>query len=256
MTVHEQFAEDLALYALGALEGAEKEALEQHLEHCPSCLGELQQFQSDATLLALSTVGPVPRSLLRKRLLRAIARERRESSVTAPKRFAWWPLVPYAVSAALIVVAAFVWSENRSLNRALANLEQRDSEMKGQLRVAQELVNTLTSPESKHITLVPVKALPQPQGKAYYLSSSGQLIFLASNLAPLPSNKVYELWLIPSSGSPIPAGLFQPDSRGTVTVVHPPLPTGIEAKAFAITVEPTGGSPAPTSPPIMLGAAG
>lgn len=255
MSVHEQFAEDLALYALGALEGAEKEALEQHLERCPSCHGELQQFQSDATLLALSTIGPVPRSLLRKRLLRAIARERREP-VTALKRFAWWPLVPYAVSAALLIVAAFVWSENRSLKSALANLDQRHSEMKGQLRVAQELVNTLTSPESKHITLVPVKALPQPQGKAYYLSSSGQLIFLASNLAPLPPNKVYELWLIPSSGSPIPAGLFQPDSRGTVTVVNPPLATGIEAKAFAITVEPTGGSPAPTSPPIMLGAAG
>ena len=255
MSVHEQFAEDLALYALGALAGPEKEALEQHLEVCSPCQSELRQLQSDATLLALSATGPVPPPRSRERLLRAIARERR-APVTVPKRSVWWLLAPYAVSAGLIVVAGFLWNQSRSLNRTLANLRERHSAMEKQLRVAQDLVNTLTSPESKQITLAPVKALPQPQGKAYYLSSSGHLILLANNLAPLPPGKVYELWLIPSTGSPIPAGLFQPDSRGTATVVNPPLPIGVEAKAFAITIEPTGGSPAPTSQPIMLGAAG
>jgi anti-sigma-K factor RskA len=255
MSVHEQFAEDLALYALGALVGPEKDALEQHLQVCSPCQSELQQLQSDAALLALSTIGPVPPPRSRKRLLEAVARERR-ARVAIPKRSAWWVLVPSAVSTALIVVAAFLLNDSRNLNRALANLQQRHSEMEKQLQVAQDLVNTLTSPESKHITLAPVKALPQPQGKAYYLSSSGHLVFLANNLAPLPPNKVYELWLIPRTGAPIPAGLFQPDPRGTATVVNPPLPTGIEAKAFAITIEPAGGSPAPTSQPIMLGAAG
>ena len=255
MSVHEQFAEDLAVYALGALEGPEKEALERHLEECASCQSELQQLQSNAMLLALSTVGPVPPPQLRKRLLRAIAREQR-ATVAVPKRSAWWLLVPYAVSATLIVLAAFLWNESRSLNQTLAKLEKQHSEMEGQLRQAQDLINTLTSPASKHITLAPVKAQPQPQGKAYYLSDSGHLIFLANNLAPLPPNKVYELWLIPSTGSPIPAGLFQPDSRGTATIVNPPLPTGVEAKAFAITIEPAGGSPAPTSQPIMVGTAG
>jgi len=255
MSAHEQFAEDLALYALGALVGPEKEALEQHLEVCSPCQSELRQLQSDATLLALSTIGPVPPPRSRKRLLGAVARERR-APVTVPKRPAWWLLVPYAVSAALIVMAALLWNESRSLSRTLAALQQRHSEMEKQLRAAEDLVNILTSPESKQITLAPVKALPQPQGKAYYLSSSGHLIFLANNLAPLPPNKVYELWLIPSIGAPIPAGLFQPDSRGTATLVNPPLPIGVQAKAFAITIEPTGGSPAPTSQPIMLGAAG
>jgi len=234
--------------------GPEKEALEQHLEVCSPCRSELQQLQSDATLLALSTIGPLPPRGSRKRLLRAIARERR-APLTAPKRSTWWILAPSAVSVALIVTAVFLWNESRSLNRTLLNLEQRHSEMEKQLTMAKDLVNTLTSPEAKHITLAPVKALPQPQGKAYYLSSSGHLILLANNLAPLPSNKVYELWLIPLTGSPIPAGLFRPDSRGTATVVNPPLPIGIQAKAFAITIEPTGGSPAPTSQPIMVGAA-
>lgn len=253
MSVHQQFTEDLALFAVGALEGPEKDALEEHLKGCVACQSELQQLRSDAALLALSTLGPVPSARSRQRLLKTIARERREPA-GVPRKSAWWLLLPYAVSTALIVVAAFLWNESRSLKRTLVSLEQRHSEMEKQLQVAQDLVNTLTSAESKHITLAPVKALPQPQGRAYYLSSSGHLIFLANNLAPLPSNKVYELWLIPSSGSPMPAGVFQPDSRGMATIVNPPLPAGVEAKAFAITIEPIGGSPAPTSQPIMLGA--
>ena len=66
--------------------------------------------------------------------------------------------------------------------------------------------------------------------------------------------KAYELWLIPKSGAPIPAGVFKPDAQGSATVVNPPLPAGTEAKAFAITVEPEAGSSTPTMPIVMVGA--
>jgi hypothetical protein len=48
--------------------------------------------------------------------------------------------------------------------------------------------------------------------------------------------------------------MFKPDARGSATVVEPPLPGGVEAKAFAITVEPEQGSSAPTMPIVMMGA--
>ena len=57
MTAHEQFAEDLALYAVGALSGDEKVSLEKHLQECASCRRELEQLRGDAALLALSTSG-------------------------------------------------------------------------------------------------------------------------------------------------------------------------------------------------------
>lgn len=94
------------------------------------------------------------------------------------------------------------------------------------------------------------------QGRAVYLAKSGTLVFLASNMPALPPEKIYELWLIPTSGPPIPAGLFRPNAEGSGSVVEPPLPVGVEAKTFAITVEPKEGSPAPTSQPIMLGTRG
>jgi anti-sigma-K factor RskA len=70
----------------------------------------------------------------------------------------------------------------------------------------------------------------------------------------LPPQKAYELWLIPTSGAPIPAGVFKPDAHGSASVVNPPLPAGAEAKAFAITVENESGSATPTMPIVMMGA--
>jgi anti-sigma factor RsiW len=40
MSAHEQFADDLALLALGTLQGDERVALEKHLEGCPACRRE------------------------------------------------------------------------------------------------------------------------------------------------------------------------------------------------------------------------
>jgi len=50
--------------------------------------------------------------------------------------------------------------------------------------------------------------------------------------------------------------MFKPDARGTAMVMNPPLPQGVEAKAFAITVEPEQGSAAPTSPIMMMSTGG
>ncbi len=40
----------------------------------------------------------------------------------------------------------------------------------------------------------------------------GTVVFLANNMPQLPPEKIYELWLIPASGAPIPAGVFRPNA--------------------------------------------
>ena len=107
------------------------------------------------------------------------------------------------------------------------------------------------------ITVVKTNTPPQPQGKAFYVRDRSSLIFLASNFPALPPQKAYELWLIPAQGgAPIPAGVFKPDAHGHATVINPPLPPRVEAKAFAITIEPESGSSVPTPPIEMMGAGG
>jgi anti-sigma-K factor RskA len=252
MSVHEQFAEDLALHALGSLTGEERVALEKHLDGCADCRRELEQLRGDMALLALSTAGPVPPRRSRQRLLEAVALEPRR--VEAPARRGWWMLVPWAVAAALAVGLVVVRLQNSDLQKRITGLQDQSTQQLTELQRAREVVSTLTATDAMRVTLVAAKTPPQPQGKAIYVGDRSSLIFLASNLQPLPAQKAYELWLIPTNGAPIPAGVFKPDTHGSATVINPPLPAGVQAKAFAITIEPEGGSSTPTMPIVMVGA--
>jgi anti-sigma-K factor RskA len=253
MSAHEQFADDLALLALGALQGDERVALEKHLEECSSCRRELERWRGDMALLALSSSGAAPPRRSRERLLKAIAKEPRAHKTSGRAR-SLWTFLPWLATAALLLVAAFFWQQSDRLARQVARLQDQSAQQQAQLERAQEVVSTLTSTDALRITLVAAQAPPQPQGKAIYVRDRSSLIFLASNMPALPPQKAYELWLIPTNGAPIPAGLFKPDARGSATVIEPPLPAGVEAKAFAITVEPEQGSSTPTMPIVMMGA--
>jgi anti-sigma-K factor RskA len=251
MSVHEQFAEDLALYALGTLQGEERVALEKHLEGCAGCRRELEQLRGDMALMALSTAGPVPPRRARQRLIEAVAREPRRAAVSAKR--SWWIVVPWVAAGALALGLAVLWLQNSDLQRTIAGLRDQTTRQMTELQRARDVVSTLTATDAMRVTLVAAKTPPQPQGKAIYVRDRSSLIFLASNLQALPPQKAYELWLIPMNGAPIPAGVFKPDAHGSAAVVEPPLPPGVQAKAFAITVEPESGSSAPTLPVVMVG---
>jgi anti-sigma-K factor RskA len=154
----------------------------------------------------------------------------------------------------VLVFALSLWRDNMALHDMLATADFRDAENSRELAELRKIAAPIIDPAAQRVTLVAAKTPPQPQGKAYYLKNRSSLVFLANNMPPLPAQKAYELWLIPTSGSPIPAGVFKPDARGNATVVNPPLPAGVEAKAFAITVENDAGSSVPTSPVLMSGA--
>jgi anti-sigma-K factor RskA len=255
MTEHEQYAEDLALYAVDALRGEERAKLDRHLSTCSSCRLELEQLRGDTALLALAASGPRPPQRARQRLLEAIEREPRRAAVreTATGK-GWWGWLGWAATAAVVIFAMSLWRENSALKSFVESANSRAAESSRQLEELRRVAAPILEPEAQRITLVAAKTPPQPQGKAFYLRNRNSLVFLANNMPPLPQQKAYELWLIPKSGNPIPAGVFRPDANGSATVVNPPLPVGVEAKAFAITVEKDTGSPVPTSPILMMGA--
>ena len=258
MSVHEQFADDLALYALGSLEGDERIALERHLEGCASCRRELESLRGDLSLLALTTAGPKPPARARQRLLTAIAAEPRiPMARTTPARSGWWGgVLGWAAAAAMVLLCVGLVRQNSSLQRDAASLRARFAGQQVELQQAKEIMATLLDPESQKIELVAAGSKPQPRGKAIYQRRNRSLIFLASGLPQLPPEKVYELWLFPASGgAPIAAGLFKPDARGNASVVNPPLPEGVEAKNFAVTLEPESGShESPRGTPVIVGA--
>jgi anti-sigma-K factor RskA len=263
MSVHEQFADDLSLYAIGALAGEDRRALEEHLNECSACRQELEKLRGDAALLALSVSGPQPPQRSRDRLMAAIKKEPRRIQSAAAARRPWWKPLEWVLAATAVLVVMLLARQNGDLQQTVSRLEsaasgqqQRLAQAQRELVAAQQLVTSLASPDSEHFTLVAGNTPPQPQGKAIYSRKTGTLVFIAGNMPKLPPQKAYELWLIPQSGAPIPAGIFKPDARGNAAVVEPTLPSGVEAKTFAITVEPEAGSSAPTSTPLMVGIQG
>jgi anti-sigma-K factor RskA len=281
MSEHEQFAEDLALYSLGSLDGAERAALEAHLATCVSCRHELELLRGDVSLLALTAVGPKPPARSRQRLMSAIAAEpqipnrgtasvapqlqpqSQESSRPSASPSWWsafgWPTLRWAAAAALVLVCVALVRQNSMLQQNMggmrAQFEAQLDDQGNKLERANQTLATLLDPEATKIELVAVGSKPQPRGKAIYERRNRNLIFFASNLPPLPADKIYELWLFPADGgAPIAAGLFKPDTRGSATVVNPPLPEGVAAKNFAVTLEPASGShEAPRGTPVIVG---
>jgi len=253
MKDHQQITDDLVLYALREL--PEQQALEvrRHLDDCPECRRDLGDLNSDMALLALSSVGPTPPQRSRERLLKAIKSEPRRSKAVVMRR-PWWSFVPSFAAVLLAIFGLMLWRENTSLRRKLDVAQQTSSQKKAELERAQLVLDTLTSPESSHFSLVAAKSQPVPEGRASYMQKTGTLVFTAQHLPALPPQKVYQLWLIPASGSaPMPFGTFKPDAQGNASMVMPNMDKAAP-KMFAVTIEPEGGSQTPTMPIVMAGA--
>ena len=258
MKTHEQFADDLALYALDELRGSERQELEAHLQTCAACRRELQALRADLGLLGLSSSGPQPPARSKGRLMQAIADEPRGVSLPnaepAPRR-SFWPIwIPALAALALLFVAIGLWRSNGRMKDEIAELGNRNQDQTAQLERMNQELTLMTSPDAVHVSLNPQKAPRQPSGTAIYNPSQKRMIFMASNLAPVPEGKAYELWIIPTKGAPLPAGVFKPDEHGNAILMDHKMPEGVEAKAFAITVENEGGSDKPTSPIVLMGA--
>jgi len=254
MRAHQQISEDLAQYALGEFFGRDATEIREHIQECPACRRELQEINDGLALLGMSASASVPPARARTRLLKAVAKEPHAKAVGVMRR-PWWSFAPAFAAVLLAVIGLLLWRENAQLRNRLEGLRTQLQAQQSETQRAEAVLQTLNAPDAAHFTLVSTPNMPPvPQGRAIYLRNRSALVFVANNLAPLPTGKTYELWLIPESGSkPIPAGTFRPDPRGYASVVMPELPSDVAAKNFAVTVENEGGSDTPTMPIIMAG---
>ncbi len=257
--------DDLALHTMHALSPEESAAVRLHLADCAECREQLAEISGDLALVALSVEQQSLPEGARQRLIDRIA-----ASASPPKEPAGarvvpiarekksalsWTWIPWAAVAALLILCANLFVRVKILDDQLAVNEALMKASREQNRRAHALLDALNAPNAQRVTLTTGKTPPAPTARAIYLASRGTLLLQASNLQALPPNKTYELWIIPTSGAPIPAGLFRPDAGGSGSVVLPSIPAGVQAKAFGITIENEGGSNTPTLPTVLSGAA-
>ncbi|GAB4100323.1 anti-sigma factor [Sinomonas halotolerans] len=149
-----------------------------------------------------------------------------------------------AAAAAVLLVAAGgagIWGarvqqERDEALRALAAATTAPSAVMGQI---------LAAPDAK------VQEATGPTGGTLLIAHSRQHSLAGVMTIGMPApetGKVYELWLIDAAGTAKPAGLVE--GKGTT---WNELQGGVGQAAYVgVTVEPAGGSPQPTSDPIML----
>ena len=149
----------------------------------------------------------------------------------------------------LLIISGVLFKENFKLRNRNERLSAQIQEEIGNSAHARAVLDVLNSQNTQKMVLVAAKEKPQAQVKTIYQPEKGRVLLLASNIEPLPADKVYELWLLPASGgAPMPAGIFKPDAAGNSVMLQTMGSDKIAAKGFAITVENSGGSQTPTSP--------
>jgi anti-sigma-K factor RskA len=253
----DQFRELFEGYALGVLDAEERAALEAHLATgCSDCAKSAGEARWLVSQLAYIAPDAPPPEMLKGRLMqkvRAGARNPRsggQSKTSVP--FWMWA----GVAALFLVTLYSVWDAQRSKQQIrAANGQTADAE--AQLAVARRENAILTDPASVRVALSPQNSLG-PELEAIWHSQYG--IVLTGQNVPVPlGNRVLQLWLIPKEPGekPIPSLTLRPDANGKfVLLISHPSRVAAETKALAITEEPPGGSPQPTTTPRWVGRVG
>lgn len=244
-------------YALGALDAEERTELEAHLARgCADCAKSVGEARWLVSQLAYSAPDSSPSEMLKGRLMQKVRAEARDrqSAGQSKTSIPFW--MKAGVAALFLVTLYSAWDAHRSQKRIRA-ANDKLAAAETQLAVARTENAILTDPASAKVTLVPQNS-SGPQLEATWHPQYG-IVVIGQHVPVLPGNRVLQLWLIPKApgGKPIPSLTLRPDADGKflLLVSHPPE-VASETKALAITEEPPGGSPQPTTTPRWVGSVG
>lgn len=225
---HERFEELKEAYALGALPENERREFEEYLAAHPERQTEVQELSSIANLLALSPEEQDPPPELRRSLLQTVRAEapprpsRSFADLTDTLKGLLTPARVALGGAALVVIGLISW--NVALQDEVSKLQE----------------------EARSTRPVELES-PSSPARGELVNVRGKMVLVVEDMPPIPANKTYQIWVI-EDDVPKPAGLFEPQDGTAAATVRGPVR---KADMVAITVEPEGGSPAPTSDPLL-----
>ncbi|HEY8144627.1 MAG TPA: anti-sigma factor [Kofleriaceae bacterium] len=177
------------------------------------------------------------------------------------------PTMVAAVGLSLAAAAAFaiLWMKARGageeaagavaeLAKKLDEAERRERLAAGAMVAAQkkleQLQGSFESLATPHLQLATAKAeTPDaPTIKVLVDPENRRWVVMAFDLPPIPSDKDYQLWFLPETkgAAPVSAGILAPGPGGSQFGTIPIPPDLKNIKGAAISLEPKGGSPAPT----------
>lgn len=255
---HEEASELLGVYALDAVDGDERSALEAHLSSCPRCRAEFDVLHEVAGAIGTTVERPPEElwshiaSALPARRDEAEARPmpqlapvetlpsaptsgpfRRASTVSAARRRRITRATVGALAAAAAVIAVV-------LGLSLAHANDRISNLQSAAAKVGTVQSALNTPGNQ---LVDLRTASDTQVAQVVMLPNGRGYLVSSSLPTLGAGKTYQLWGV-VGGRAISLGVLGSNPRGAAfTMAGSRRPS-----VFGITAEPAGGSVTPTLP--------
>lgn len=236
-------------YVLDALDDAERDAFDAHLATCPTCRQEVDELRAVHDHLAADAAEPPPPSL-RASVLAAIDEVRPlppldvdhpgaptviDAPVAPPTPLRRRPptfLLPALAAAAalLLVVGLFAWSPWRNDGTGAPG---------GAQAVA-------AAPDAQRIE----RRLDGFSATVVVSRKRNEAAIFSADMPPPPAGHDYQLWYDRPGKGMVSAGLMPDPVGGNESAVL--LDHLDDATAVGVTVEPTGGSPKPTTAPVAV----
>ena len=222
----EELRQDYTSYALGIADDPERGEIEEHLgRRCPNCVPGVASAMATVTAMSGAVQLTAPPKHLRRRIMASVEPE--------PKRWRAGIFVPWAITGALSIVLVTIGVYGRRQTGDTAKLQQA--------------LSILNDPATRDVTFGETE---KPSKGRVFVSHGKGVVFIGASLPRIDRGKTFELWVIPAKGNPVPAGIFQSQPDATAVFVRPgPVEN---AAAIAVTVEPEGGSPQPTTTPFIV----
>jgi anti-sigma-K factor RskA len=236
-------------YALGCLDDEELLQVARHLPDCAICRAELSTYWAAVDQIAVSTPLQTPRVDLKSKILQRISGGA-QPSVAVPHpilsptrqrglldslRSLFSRPVGFAFGALALLLLIFMTASTFLLWQRVNDLQARVPPANVQLV---RMAGTTNAPQARGYLMV-------FQNETY-----GTLV--VENAPPLPAGYQYQLWLV-RDGKRTSGGTFSVSDVGYgVLDVWSKQPLGTYP-SFGITIEPAGGSPAPTGKKVLGG---
>lgn len=151
----------------------------------------------------------------------------------------------------------------QQLQNTVQTLTRERDDLRQQVRTLDYQRSQLENERGKLQSIVAVvgnaatRALPfggtgdVPRGHVF-LTPQGGVLLVAQQLPALATDRTFQLWVVPAHGAPQSAGVFRPNASGDVVYSPQGVRVGAGSAALAVSVEPAGGSPAPTTKPFVV----
>jgi hypothetical protein len=246
----DEFTDLVAVLALGALPEAEARRTAAHLATCDRCRALYAELRPAANFVGYSEeadakLDEVTSARMKGRLMRAVRGEESAAPVRRRPSFGWLAAVAAAILAAVIGaddIAVRDGARRASVaeRNALSAQQAQVAALQSESRVTQARLVSILGPGGKHFAV--------PQGEVV---TNDRHVLIALQLAALPQGKVYQAWTLAKGAKAVtPSVTFSPAASGVAIVELPVDATGLVA--VAVSVEPAGGSRAPTSTPKFI----